>query len=239
MLFNSTIGTDNLSNREKWLEDILKKIPKGLKILDAGAGELQYKKYCTHLQYISQDFAQYNGKGDGCGLQTGEWDSTNLDIVSDITAIPVDDCSFDAIMSIEVFEHLPEPVKAIKEFQRLLKPGGYLVITAPFCSLTHFAPYHYYSGFNKYFYEKHLSESGFEIIEISPNGNYFSYLAQEIRRIPSCASKYSDTTISRFYKYIIKILLHMLEKVEGKSSDSSELLCFGYNVFAKKIKVDK
>jgi 2-polyprenyl-3-methyl-5-hydroxy-6-metoxy-1,4-benzoquinol methylase len=43
-------------------------------------------------------------------------------------------------MCVEVFEHLPEPIKAVEEFARLFKPGGYLILTAPFCSLTHFAP---------------------------------------------------------------------------------------------------
>ena len=61
---------------------------------------------------------------------------------------------------------LPEPVKAIKEFARLLKSSGHIIITAPFCSLTHFALYHFHTGFNRYFYEKHLPDNGFEIGQI-------------------------------------------------------------------------
>lgn len=92
-------------------------------------------------------------------------------------------------MCIEVFEHIPDPISAIKEFSRLLKPGGYLVITAPFCSSTHFAPYHFYTGFNRYFYEKHLGDNGFEITEINENGNFFEFVAQELLRVQSCAEK--------------------------------------------------
>ncbi len=143
-----TIGLNNQATREAWLEKTLLKIPKGGKILDAGAGELQYKKFCKHLTYVSQDFGKYNGVGDGTGLQTKTWNQEKLDIVSDITSIPADKDSFDAIMCIEVFEHLKEPVLAIKEFARILKPGGFLIVTAPFCSLTHFAPYHFYTGFH-------------------------------------------------------------------------------------------
>jgi hypothetical protein len=40
-------------------------------IPDAGAGELQFKKFCSHLKYATQDFAKCNGKGDGVGLQPG------------------------------------------------------------------------------------------------------------------------------------------------------------------------
>lgn len=100
------------------------------------------------MNYVAQDFAQYNGAGNSTGLQVGNWDQPSLDIISDITEIPEPDASFDAIMCVEVFEHLPEPIKAIQEFARLLKPNGHLILTAPFCSLTHFAPYHFYTGFN-------------------------------------------------------------------------------------------
>jgi len=83
----STVGTTNESERVKWIEETLKKIPAGLTILDAGAGESQFKKFCDHLKYIAQDFGQYSGEGN-VGLQTGTWDNTKLDIVSDILSIP-------------------------------------------------------------------------------------------------------------------------------------------------------
>lgn len=167
------VGTNNEATRKEWLKNTLESIPSGLRILDAGAGELANKKYCSHLDYVSQDFCQYEGKGDSKGLQTGSWDTKQIDIVGDITNIPAEDASFDVILCTEVFEHLPNPVEALKEFNRLLKKGGILILTAPFCSLTHFAPYHYSSGFNSYFYEYHLQNLGFRLEEITKNGNFF------------------------------------------------------------------
>ena len=78
-----TVGTHNLSRRETWLERTLAAIPSGHRFLDAGAGEEQYQRFCDHLEYISQDFGAYDGRGDGAGKQTGEWDQTSLDIVPD------------------------------------------------------------------------------------------------------------------------------------------------------------
>jgi len=229
------VGTTNLKKRELWLEETLKKIPKDSRILDAGAGELKYKDFCSHLDYVAQDFAQYNGKGNKKGLHKGSWDQSKLDIISDITDIPEPDASFDAIMCVEVFEHLPEPIKAIRDFARLLKPKGQLIITAPFCSLTHFAPYHFYSGFNRYFFEKHLPDNGFEILELQENGNFFEYMAQEIRRIPWVAEKYvKGSKCGRLESLAMKICLSMLESFSKKDTGSNELLYFGCHVYARK-----
>jgi ubiquinone/menaquinone biosynthesis C-methylase UbiE len=226
-------GTTNELARAKWIEETLKKIPAGLTILDAGAGESQFKKFCGHLKYIAQDFGQYTGKGE-TGLQTGTWDNTKLDIVSDITSIPLSDHSVDAIMCTEVLEHVPHPIAAIQEFGRLVKPGGYLLLTAPFASLTHFAPYHFASGFSRYFYEKYLPENNFEITELQLNGNFFEYIAQENRRIKYVADKFAGKKINIFEKIIIHLNLLVLQSLSKRDKGSSELLCYGIHVFARK-----
>jgi len=229
------VGTNNEKYRKNWLELALKKLPRDLRVLDAGAGELSNKKYCSHLNYVSQDFCQYEGVGDEKGLQTGDWDTRQIDIVSDISHIPEADASFDVILCSEVFEHLPNPVLALNEFQRLLKKDGILILTTPFCSLTHFAPYHFSTGFNRYFYEHHLNHLNFEVTEISTNGNYFEYIGQELRRIPSIADKYTSSKVSRVERIIIRMLLKVLERLSRQDKGSDELLCFGYHVIAKKL----
>ena len=228
------VGVSNESTRERWLEMTLASIPAGARILDAGAGTQRNRKFCTHLNYVSQDVGEYDGKGDAAGLQTGEFNYGSLDIVSDITSIPQADESFDAIMCIEVLEHLPDPVSAVKEFARLLKPDGYLILTAPFCSLTHFAPFHFCTGFNTYWYGKHLHENNFSITEMTANGNYYEYLAQEMYRVRSVSSRYSNDGPKLFEKVSMYFVQRMLLRFSKKDSKSSELLCFGYHVLARK-----
>jgi ubiquinone/menaquinone biosynthesis C-methylase UbiE len=231
---NVMVGSKNQSTRDEWLKETLQKIPAGSRILDAGAGELKYKSLCSHLVYVSQDFAQYTGQGDGKGLQTGEWDQTKLDIVSDITSIPEPGGSFDAVMCVEVLEHVPHPVDALRELARLLKAGGYLIVTAPFCSATHMAPYFYQTGYSRYFYEYWLDKFDFEILDLQHNGNYFEYLAQEIRRIPQVSQDYAQTEIDKNGHLVIRQMLSMLSKLSEKGDASSEFLCFGMHIFAKK-----
>jgi ubiquinone/menaquinone biosynthesis C-methylase UbiE len=227
------IGTKNLQNRQIWVENTLKSLPRGLKIIDVGAGECQYKVHCAHLDYVSQDFNQYNGVGDSNGLQTGEWDISQIDIVSDITCIPVNDESFDIVLCTEVLEHVPDPVSAINEMGRILKKNGIMIVTAPVCSLTHFAPYHYCDGFNKYFYEFHFKRLGFSISELKANGNYFEYLAQELYRLPNVFGKFTGSK-SIIIKSLCWLLLKALNIMTNKSIGSEELVCYGYHVVAKK-----
>lgn len=234
------INSTNIRTRESWLERKLKEVSAGSKILDAGAGELQYKRFCSHLDYVSQDFGGYDGVGNSEGLQMEKWDNSKLDIVSDITAIPQPDQSFDAIMCIEVFEHISEPIEAVKEFSRLLKPNGKLILTAPFCSLTHFAPYFFYTGYSKYWYEKFLTDNGFTIKEIYYNGNFFSYLTQEMIRLPRVIINFSSMNILLKYLIILLLLLPLgfsitivfiLSRFDNKSQD---ILCFGLHILAEK-----
>ncbi len=224
----------NTVYRNNWVANTLAKIPEGCRILDAGAGEQQYRSWCSHLDYVSQDFAQYDGQGDNKGLQSGKWDRKNLQIVCDIVDIPEPDASFDAIMCTEVFEHLPNPVLAIKEFSRLLRKGGHLIITAPFCSLTHQSPYHFYTGFNRYFYEKHLPDYEFDIVEIESNGTYFKYLAQEIHRLTSIAKQYASNTPTKVEYIALRIIINMLKKFDVRDKGSKDILNFGYHVYAIK-----
>jgi SAM-dependent methyltransferase len=229
------LKNDNESNRTEWVKEALQDLPGGLRILDAGAGEKQYKPFCTHLSYISQDFAQYDGKGDGIGLQTGQWDQSDLDIVCDIAQIPELDDSFDAILCTEVFEHIPHPIEVIQEFSRLLKSGGQLIITAPFCSFTHFAPYHFYSGYNTYFWEHYLPKYGFKITEITPNGNFFEYAAQEVSRIHSTSNEYVGKKPRLHELIALYLIFKMLKRFSKLDKNSSSLVCYGYHVKAIKI----
>lgn len=231
---SSIFGKTNESFRQEWVRGVLANIPAGSRILDAGAGELRNKEFCSHLIYVSQDICQYEGTGDGVGLQTGRWITDKIDIVSDITLIPVDVNSFDVVICTEVLEHVPDPVKAIKELSRIVKHDGFLVITVPFCSLTHFAPQHYSTGLSKYWFIYHLESLGFHDIKIISNGGWFDYIAQEIWRLPWCGKKYSNYAMGWVGLIFALPLLSVLFVLKKCDRQSCELLTFGLQVKAKK-----
>jgi len=229
------VGSKNLAARIAWLEQTLAALPAGSRILDAGAGELQYKRFCDHLEYTSQDLGQYDGQGDQVGLHTLTWDNSKLDINSDITRIPVKNQSFDSIMCTEVLEHVPRPIDALKEFARIIRPGGLLIITTPVASLTHFAPFYYYNGYSRYFFETTLGELGFTDIKVEFNGNYFEAVAQELRRIDDVGKTYSPRAKrpNRSYSLAQRILLRRLDELSHFDDGSSELTAHGLHVTAR------
>lgn len=55
-----------------------------------------------------------------------------LRLTNDVSSLP--DRSFDVIYSAHCLEHIPNPDIPIKDFQRLLKPGGHLFLYVPNCA---------------------------------------------------------------------------------------------------------
>lgn len=87
------------------------------------------------------------------------------------------------ILCTEVLEHLPAPILAVREFARLLRPGGEVWLSAPLGSGLHQEPYHYYGGFTPHWYQRWLAEAGFTNIFVQPNGGFFLHQAQESSRM--------------------------------------------------------
>tara|TARA_A100001035_G_C27724204_1_gene473522 strand:- start:180 stop:911 length:732 start_codon:yes stop_codon:yes gene_type:complete len=224
-------GLSNVSTRNYFVKEWLLSLNKNSSILDAGAGIQRYKKYTKHLKYTSQDFGNYQG-GDEFGTKNHpDWNSKNCDIICDIVNIPCNDSSFDYILCTEVFEHLPNPAEALKEFSRLLKSKGQILITAPFRCLYHQTPYFFYSGFSKYWYEYYGKEYQLDIKLIIANGNYFEEIGQEIFRIITFGN-FIRRILSFFFSMPYLIYLFFIDKILKTKSPES---CYGYHViFTKK-----
>lgn len=225
---------ENTKLRDQWVEKKLQALTKGLTLLDAGAGEMKYAKYCSHLKYIAQDFGEYKPEACNRGLQVKKWDYSGIDIRCDIVDMPLEDESIDVILCTEVFEHIKNPVKALEEFSRIVKKGGTLILTAPFACLTHMAPYFYNTGFSEYWYLDNLKDLGFEIVEEKKYGNYFAWIGQELYRTSEVAKRYCDLELSNEEINILGNCISIMKRCAAVGEESSELLCFGLMIEAKK-----
>src|SRR5438552_19132897 len=108
-------------------------ISKGSRILDLGCGhgritELLVEKV-PFLDVVGVDMTQ--PLLERFIVRSGANDSKIELICADITKLPLDDNSFDAVVSSRVFQYLPNPLSGIREAARVLKPGGRLVVSIP------------------------------------------------------------------------------------------------------------
>jgi SAM-dependent methyltransferase len=62
---------------------------------------------------------------------TGDLFDPNVMVKVDITDIPFADSSFDAIFCSHVMEHVPDDKQALREFVRVLSPGGWAIFLVP------------------------------------------------------------------------------------------------------------
>src|SRR5438132_9052355 len=118
---------------EDFVQRVASAIKPGAKLLDAGAGDAPYRGWFGHTEYVTADFAA-----------TGYHDFSAVDIVADLTALPLGDASFDAVLCTQVLEHVRDPGRVLTEFARVLKPGGSLYLTIPQSWEIHEAPHDYF-----------------------------------------------------------------------------------------------
>lgn len=138
----------------------------------------------------------------------------NPDIVGDIHRLPFADNSIDAIVCIAVLEHVEEPQKAVREMYRVLKPGGYCYIYAPF--LFYYHPQHgYYSDFYRF------TQDGFR------------YMTKDFSHVEIQNVRGAFATILNLFPFFSKRteLFDYVDKVTGKMSSHQTS---GYNVFCVK-----
>jgi SAM-dependent methyltransferase len=166
----------NLRNRDRWIAAQAASVLAGSRVLDVGSGSAPYRAMFAHCDYKTQDFSQLRGDQ----LRHGGY--ALIDVVSEANAIPVPDASFDVIICTEVLEHVPEPIAVVREFGRIVAPGGRLILTAPLGSGIHQEPYHFYGGYTPYWYRRFLQEAGFDSIAVTANAGTLRHVAQETIR---------------------------------------------------------
>lgn len=156
----------------EFVKKIAKTLPEGARVLDAGAGECAYKDYFRHCRYYATDLA----------VGEGAWNYGNLDCVSFLDKLAFVDSSFDSILCTQVLEHLEWPRESVREFFRVLRPGGKLILTAPMMQFEHQTPYDFFR-YTSYGLRSIMENADFRDISIEPFGGFFVKLAYQLPRI--------------------------------------------------------
>lgn len=132
-------------------------------LLDVGCGQQPYASYFTHVtRKRTSDFDSKRGK---------------VDFECPANKIPLPNASLDSILCTEVLEHVPEPLAVWREFNRLLRPGGKVLLATPMYWPGHEEPYDFYR-YPEYGLRHLAKESGFQIVRLIPRGGPWAMLGQ-------------------------------------------------------------
>lgn len=113
--------------------------------IGCGRGQLAARVMATSpapARYVAADFAESAVRfgreraRDAATTTALHW------IVADIQKIPAGQM-FDTVISCETIEHLPDPLAALREIHRVLRPGGRLFLTTP----NYMGPFGLYRGY--------------------------------------------------------------------------------------------
>ncbi len=139
------------------------------RLLDVGCGEKPYRTL----------FAPCVTEHVGLDRHDTQHSREAIDLDGYADAIPAEAMSFDTVLCTAVLEHVEEPAHAIAEMHRVLRPGGVVILTAPFFWHIHEEPrdfYRYTSFGLRYLFEK----AGFTIVELTPLSGFLVTFAQEL-----------------------------------------------------------
>lgn len=102
---------------------------KNTKVLEVGCGVGDFTIYLAKQQ-IDVTAVDFSSKAIELARQKAKVQNQNIDFqIGNAQKLEFKDNSFDLLISCECLEHIPEPYLAIREFYRVLKPSGKLVIT--------------------------------------------------------------------------------------------------------------
>jgi len=137
------------------------------RLLDLGCGKVPlFELYRPHVaENICADWANSLHK------------NSHLDLECDLSArLPFPDASFDTVILSDVLEHIPEPMALWREIDRLLVPGGVLLMNVPFFYWLHEEPHDFYR-YTEFALRRFAQSTSFQILELKTVGGLPEILA--------------------------------------------------------------
>jgi SAM-dependent methyltransferase len=193
--------------------DFASSLPKGAQVLDAGAGEGNYKHYFAAQRYFGLDL----------GIGDRHWNYSNLDVIGDLSGMPFRDGSFDACLNVVTLEHVKNPALVIREIGRTLAPGARFLLIVPFEWEEHQQPHDYFR-FTRFSLDYMLDQAGFEDLSIKPVGGFFRMLS---RRMLYALQFFPGPSIfiGAFFFVPPALLLPLLEPLDQRQNFTLGYIC--------------
>jgi SAM-dependent methyltransferase len=141
-------------------------------LLDVGCGRQPYVSYFNHV--ARKRACDYDNK------------RGNVDFECPADRVPLPDGSLDSILCTEMLEHVPDPASVWREFHRLLRPGGKVLLATPMYWPGHEEPYDFYR-YTEFGLRNLAQTTGFAVVKIVPRGGKWAFLGQVLQHVfPVC-----------------------------------------------------
>lgn len=143
-----------------------RRIPEGVelmagRLLDIGSADRWIEsRLPPGLDYVALDYPST-----GRDLYGGR-----PDVFADAAELPFPDNSFDAVLCLEVIEHVPTPARVMAEIARVLKPGGRAWLSMPFLYPVHDAP-HDFQRYTGHGWHHAVADAGLVLVSICKTGH--------------------------------------------------------------------
>lgn len=114
-----------IARRRLALQLLARHVPKGSTLLDVGCGTgAGLSAFSAECKTFGADFSD---------LALGFCSERGIPrlVQADAQALPLSTDSFDAVISLDTVEHIPDDHAAVSEIKRILKPGGTFIINVP------------------------------------------------------------------------------------------------------------
>jgi SAM-dependent methyltransferase len=179
------------------------------RVLDVGCGDKRFVPYCTEsaTQYIGLDYpTTFFGKPE------------NVNVFGTALSLPFADASFDTVISFEVLEHVTNPQQMVAEIQRVLKPGGRVILTTPFLWGEHCQPHDYFR-FTLYGLKRLFEDQGLSVLEQIRANGFWTFWAQ--RLVYYLAPIYGRrlTWLQTAVSFMVLLCASLLEQISPNDTD--------------------
>lgn len=226
------------ANSSRWYLDRLMAdramgVPAGSVVLDAGAGHCPYRPHFAHTRYETADFCQVDKK------------YGQIDYVCKLDAIPVGAARYDYVLCTQVLEHLPDPAAVLREFHRILKPGGLLYLTAPLYYEEHEKPYDFYR-YTQFGLQHLLCTAGYQVEAIDWLEGYYGTLAHQFGKAGRWLSRHpadygggviglAAAAVSTLLKPPLSLLGRWFERLDVRHKFTAKGHCINYALVARRL----
>ncbi len=195
-------------------------------VMDFGCGAKPYRSLFNCDSYIGVDY-----------LSEGHPHiNEQIDVFYDGKKLPFPNDYFDSVFSSEVFEHVFNLPDMLFEIHRVMKPGGQMLFSCPFCWNLHEEP-NDFARYTPYALKSMLEAAGFSIVKQERTGNFILCIAQLVNLYfyTHIASKLKNRYVRRSFLVLISVPINLFGLFFSFLLPTGKDLYFNNVILARKV----